>query len=147
MKKTKFFAIVAFLLLAFSINTASAQYFCFFVDNQSDESFNELKIRPSGKGNFGKDLLPSDLVESGKHFWVKTGNDKDINYDVQITNMDGSPLLFSWTGVDGNFYANKPFITLNVRDLHTLVIGSDENGNLTFSVHNDDAFNYGHPCQ
>jgi hypothetical protein len=114
--KTKFFSIVATMLLFLSINTAKAQYYCFFVDNQSGQSFNELKIRATGTSAFSADLLPSSTIETGKHFWVKTANDKSAVYDVQITNMDGSPLLFSWKDTSGKWHESKPFISVNVKD-------------------------------
>ena len=145
--KTKFFALATIMLLTLSLNTVQAQYFCFFVDNQSNVTFSELKIRPSNSGKaFSRDLLPEDMIDPGRHFWVKTDSDASALYDVQITNEDGSPLTFTWKGTDGKTYSNKPFITLNVRDLHTLVIGSSGNS-LTFGVYNDDRFGYGHPCE
>jgi hypothetical protein len=61
--------------------------------------------------------------------------------------MDGSPLLFSWKDTSGKWHESKPFISVNVKDLHTLVIGSDDDGNLTFGVYNDDRMGYGHPCE
>lgn len=144
--KTKFFALATIMLLMLSFNTAQAQYYCFFVDNQSNVTFAELKIRPSNTGQaFSADLLPEDMIESGRHFWVKTANDQHQLYDVQITNEDGSALTFTWKGTNGVTYSNKPFITLNVKDLHTLVIYSSGNS-LTFGVYNDDKYGYGHPC-
>jgi len=145
--KKSLYAVATVMLLFMFVNTANAQYFCFFVDNQSGQAFNELKIRASGTSSFSADLLPSSSIESGKHFWVKTGNDQSANYDVQITKMDGTPLLFTWKGTDGKWYENRQFITVNVKALHTLVIGSDDDGNLTFGVYNDDRFGYGHPCE
>lgn len=136
-------AIQLFLSLYFI--DASAQYFCFFVDNQSGETFYELKIRPSGTTTFSADLLSEDFIESGKHFWARTGTTKKILWDIQITREDGSPLLFSWKGTNGVNYSNKKYITLNVRDLHTLVIGSDD-GILNFAIYNNDEFDYGDPC-
>jgi hypothetical protein len=145
--KQRFFTLAAILFLALSLNSAQAQYFCFFVDNQSNQTFNELRIRATAKGGgFSADLLPSNMIETGKHFWVRTGDDKYDTYDVQITKMDGSYLLFSWEDVSGKFHDSKPFITVNVKDLHTLVIGVDDEGNLTFGVYNEDEFGYGHPC-
>ena len=144
--KTKLLSLTAIMLLSLSVSTANAQYFCFFVDNQSSETFGELKIRATGTSAFSGDLLPEDFIESGNHFWVKTGTDKYTTYDVQITNIDGTPLLFSWTDVSGNWHDSKPFISVNVKALHTLVIGEDDDGNLTFGVYNSDQFGYGHPC-
>jgi hypothetical protein len=145
--KSKLFALASFMLMSFLINTAKAQYYCFYVDNQSDQTFYELKIRPTGTSQaFSKDLLPEDLIETGTHFWVKTATDDYEVYDVQITKLDGTPLRFSWRGVGGQWYESKPFLSVNVKDLHTLVIGVGDDGSLTFSVYNFDKFKYGHPC-
>ncbi len=146
--KTKFFTVATIILLFLSIGNVSAQYYCFFVDNKSGQSFNELKIRATGSGNaFSADLLPENMIESGKHFWIKTGDDSYDTYDVQITKMDGTPLLFSWKDINGNMQTSKPFITVNVKDLHTLSIGVGANRGLTFGVYNDDRLGYGNPCE
>lgn len=145
--RKKLFTLAAVVLLTLSVNSANAQYYCFYVDNQSNETFYELKIRPTGTNRaFSADLLPEDLIETGNHFWIKTANDDYEVYDVQITKLDGSPLRFSWQGVGGDWYESKPFLSVNVKDLHTLVISVNDEGNLTFSVYNYDKFKYGHPC-
>lgn len=143
--KTRLFSL-ATLLLLLTFGSANAQYFCFYVDNQSGVSFNELKIRPAGGGAFSRDLLPANAIESGKHFWIKTGNDSKQEWDIQITRMDGTPLLFSWEDISGNWHESQSFITVNAQNLHTLVIGSS-GGNLTFGVYDHDEFGYGHPCE
>jgi hypothetical protein len=48
--------------------------------------------------------------------------------------------------VSGNWHKSKPFISVNVKYLHTLVISTDAAGNLNFGVYNDDRFKYAHPC-
>ncbi len=145
--KPKLFALASFILLSSFINSASAQYYCFYVDNQSNQTFYELKIRPTGTNQaFSQDLLPEDLIETGNHFWVKTATDDYEVYDVQITDLDGKPLRFTWKDISGNWHTSKPFLSVNVKDLHTLVIGESDNGSLTFSVYNYDKFKYGHPC-
>ncbi len=145
--KTKFLSYAIMLLLAFSVNSAKAQYFCFWVANQSDETFAELKVRQSGSGSaFSKDLLPQDMIESGKHFWIKTGTDQAELWDVQITNLDGTALLFTYKDIRGTWHKNQKFITVNALKLHTLVIENDDEGNLTFSYYEDDQLAFGHPC-
>lgn len=145
--KSRFLSLAIMLMLAFTVNSAKAQYYCFWVANQSSETFAELKVRPSGSGSaFSKDLLPEDLIESGKHFWVKTGNDKSELWDVQITNLDGTPLLFTYKDTRGVWHRDQRFITVSAKDLHTLVIEDDEDGNLTFSYYVDDQLSFGHPC-
>ncbi len=90
--KKKLIALAIIFTLTLSLSKAYAQYYCFFVDNQSGETFNELKIRPSNTDiAFSKDLLPSNMIESGKHFWVKTGTDDYVLWDVKITRTDGTP--------------------------------------------------------
>lgn len=145
--KSKFFKLAAIVLLTLSFSGAKAQYYCFWVANQSGETFNELKIRQSGSGNaFSRDLLPSEFIESGKHFWVKTGNDDQELWDVQITKMDGNPLLFTYKDVAGNWHRSQRFITVSALALHTLVIKDDDEGNLTFRYYTTDQLAFGHPC-
>ena len=146
--KTKLLSFGIMLVLAFTANQAKAQYYCFWIANQSSETFAELKIRQSGSGSaFSKDLLPQDLVESGKNFWIKTGTDEVDLWDVQITNLDGTPLLFTYKDVRGVWHRNQKYITVNAKDLHTLVISEDEEGNLTFSYYLTDQLALGHPCE
>jgi hypothetical protein len=145
--KPKLFTLAAMMMLTFFINNANSQNYCFYVDNQSNQTFYELKIRPTGTNQgFSADLLPEDLIETGTHFWVKTANDDYEVYDVQITDLDGKPLRFSWRDISGNWHESKAFLSVNVKDLHTLVIGVSDEGALTFSVYNYDKFKYGHPC-
>lgn len=146
MKKGLFTFAIIMLLVVFSSN-ANAQFYCFWVANQSGESFNELRIRQNGTGNpFSRDLLPSDFIESGKHFWVKTGTDETELWDVQITKMDDSPLLFTYKDRAGVWHRSQRFITVNAKDLHTLVIQNDEDGYLTFKYYTTDQLDFGHPC-
>lgn len=145
--KKKLIALAVIFTLTFSLSKAYAQYYCFFVDNQSGVTFNELKIRPSNTDMaFSKDLLPSNMIESGKHFWVKTGSDEYQLWDVRITRVDGTPLLFTWTDTNGNTHENQSYITMDAQSLHTLVIGHDGD-NLTFLNFNHDEYGYGHPCE
>ena len=146
--KTKLLALAVTLFVGSTINKAEAQYFCFWIANQSSETFAELKVRESGSGSaFSRDLLPEDLIESGKHFWIKTGNDKALRWDVQITNLDGTPLLFTYKDVSGKWHRDQRFITVNARDLHTLVIEDDDETGLTFKYYLNDQLAFGHPCE
>jgi hypothetical protein len=145
--KFKLLSLATIVLLTLSFSSAKAQYYCFWVANKSTETFNELKIRESGSGNpFSKDLLPSDLIETGKHFWVKTGHDDVELWDVQITRLDGTPLLFTYKDVNGNWHKSQRYITVSALALHTLVIENDDDGNLTFRYYKTDELGYGHPC-
>lgn len=146
--KTKFLSFTIMLVLAFTANQAKAQYYCFWIANQSSETFAELKIRQYGSGAaFSKDLLPEDLIESGKNFWIKTGNDRVKHWDIQITDLDGEPLLFTYKDVSGKWHRNQRFITVNALDLHTLVIEEDADGSLTFKYYLTDQLALGHPCE
>jgi len=131
--KPKLFTVAAFMLMSFFISSANAQYYCFYVDNQSDQTFYELKIRPTGTNQaFSEDLLPEDLIETGTHFWVKTATDDYEVYDVQITKLDGTALRFTWRGVGGQTYTNRPYLSVNVKDqaLKVLVISRAVTPNL-----------------
>ena len=62
--RKKLLTLVTIVLLTLTASSAKAQYYCFFVDNQSDEAFYELKIRPTGTSMaFSEDRL------SGHHKW------------------------------------------------------------------------------
>jgi hypothetical protein len=137
------------LVLAMTASKAKAQYFCFWIANQSSETFAELKIREYGTGTaFSKDLLPQDLVESGGNFWVKTGNDRAKFWDVQITDLEGNPILFTYKDTGGKWHRDQRFITVNAKDLHTLVIEDDpDSGELTFKYYLTDQLALGHPCE
>jgi hypothetical protein len=145
--KRKFVSLAVTLFLTLMITKADAQYFCFWVANHSGETFSELKIRASNSGDaFSKDLLPTDLIENGKHFWVKTGTDEIETWDVQITNLDGSPLLFTYQDVNGNWHKGQKYVTVNAKKLHTLAIENTADGGLTFKYYEVDALGFGDPC-
>lgn len=144
--KRKFFTFASVAFLILSGASAKAQY-CFWVANQSNETFYQLRVRVNGSGRpFGPDLLPEDLIEPGKHFWVRTANNGEEIYDVQITRAGGRPLLFTYTDVGGKKHISQRFITANARRLHTLVIQGDDEDNLSFSYYTTDQLDYGDPC-
>lgn len=145
--RSKIFKLAAIVLLTLSFSAAKAQYYCFWVANNSSETFNELKIRKTGSGNaFSRDLLPSEFMETGKHFWVKTGNDDQELWDVQITKMDGTPLLFTYKDVNGNWHRSQRYITVSGPALHTLSIVDNDEGGLSFKYYKTDQYGYGDPC-
>jgi len=148
MKKFKLFIIpfVFFTIIQLS-NFISAQssYYCFFVANYSEETFSSIRIRQNGTTSFGQDLLPDMLVESYEHYWIRTGLVNSTIYDVEITELDGTPLKFKWTGKDGYVYT-KPYITLDIAPLNTLMISNDDEGNITWDITNEDDYGFGDPC-
>jgi len=145
MKKSIIHLSVLVLLMLFS-NTIKAQQYCFWVANQTNQKFYELKIRETDSGNaFSDDLLPRNYIESGEHFWVRTNTGAQV-WDVQITKMDGTPLLFTYQDVGGTWHKNQRFITVDAKMLHTLVIQENEDGSLSFAYYTTDQLDYGHPC-
>jgi len=146
--KIKLFTVAIIALLTLSDSNAKAQYYCFWVANQSTETFDELRLRVNGSGDsFGDDLLPFDLIEPGHHFWIRTANNGEEMYDVQIVRRDKTPLLFSYTDVGGTKHINQRFITVNARLLNTLVIQENRDGDLTFAYYETDQLDYGDPCR
>ena len=140
--------IIAFLFLLFmgAMQTfAQSGPYCFWVYNESDETFSTLRIRQSDTWDFGNDLLPNDLIGTGQYFWVRANDPTMEVWDVEITRLDGSPLRFTWTGENGQRYT-EPYITLNIRELHTLVISNDEYGNISWDITDTDVYDFGHPC-
>ena len=132
-----------FVLLVY--NRLSAQQYCFWVANYSDDTFSTLQLRETGEDYFGSDVLPDNLIQPGEVFWIKPSASGSEVFDIQITKLSGAPLRFKWTGEDGNSY-NEPYITLNVKEIHTLVLTSDEYGNLAWDISYEDIFDLGHPC-
>ncbi len=144
MKKT-FFISAVIVLMILSYNKAIAQY-CFWVANRSTQTFGELRVREHGTGDpFGPDLLPYDLIQPGHHFRVTTFTGEQI-WDVQIRRENGTPLRFSYIDVGGDPHVDQPFITVNAKLLHTLVIQEDDDGNLTYGYYETDQLGYGDPC-
>ncbi len=142
MKTINYLIFASFIFLS---NSAKSQYLCFWVANYSDETFNTLKIRETGETYFGRDLLPNNLINPGEHFWVRTYNSGNSIYDVEITRLDGEPMRFKWTGSNGKVY-NRPYITLDILPLNTLMITSDEYGNTEWDISNEDIYDFGDPC-
>jgi hypothetical protein len=138
--------LLCFVLFIILINNKSfSQQYCFWVANYSDESFVTLKLREAGEYSFGSDVLPNDIINPGEVFWIKTGTASNEVSDIQITKLDGTPLRFTWTGRDGNTYTES-YITLNVKEIHTLVLTSDEYGKLSWDITYEDDYGFGHPC-
>ena len=144
--KTKLFTFAIIVLLIISGINAKAQY-CFWVANQTDETFDGLKVRTHGTGeSFGDDLLPNNSITPGHHYWVKVYTGEQL-WDVQITRRDGTVLLFTYTDRGGTRHINQRFITVNARLLHTLVIQGNDDGSLSFAYYETDQLDYGSPCQ
>jgi len=145
--RSKLFPLALLPLLLILKLDAKAQYYCFWVANQTTITFDALKIRVHGSGDsFGPDLLPTDYISPGHHFWVRTPNNGLQTYDVQLTKKDGSPLLFTYTDNGGMRHIDQRFITVNAHELHTLVIQESNLGDLSFLYYTTDQLDYGDPC-
>ena len=144
LKKIAFLSTIFLALVSFQAFSQQGPY-CFWVYNESDETFNTLRIKQSDTWDFGSDLLPGDLIGTGQYFWVRASHPTMENWDVEISRLDGSPLRFTWEAVNGNRYT-EPYITLNIRELHTLVISNDKYGNISWDITNTDDYGLGHPC-
>jgi hypothetical protein len=144
MKKNLFISAMIALMMC-SYNLAKAQY-CFWVANESTETFDELRLREHGTGAvFGPDILPYNLIKPRQHFWVKTLTGEEM-WDVEIIRENGTPLRFTYTDRAGYRHENQGYITVNARLLHTLVIDEDEDGTLSFGYYETDQLGYGDPC-
>lgn len=141
------FVIVVFIHLFFIFEGSSlyGQEMCFWVANESDETFASLRIREKDVSYFGDDLLPNDMIDSGEHFWVKTYAKNSSIYDVEITRLNGEPLRFKWEAKNGKIYS-RPYITLDILPLNTLMITTDDDGNIAWDISNNDKYGYGDPC-
>ena len=140
--KKMFFNLSAILLLISCISTGiQAQNYCLWIVNNRYEDLYELKVKKTTSNTFSQDLLPDNMVESGKAFWIKVSDWPNDLGDIQITDDYGDPLEFTLKTVGGGV-ADFPYIRLNFHDIHTLVL--NENG--TFSIYNDDKYGLGHPC-
>ena len=114
------FVIVVFIHLFFIFEGSSlyGQEMCFWVANESDETFASLRIREKDVSYFGDDLLPNDMIDPGEHFWVKTYAKNSSIYDVEITRLNGEPLRFKWEAKNEKIYS-RPYITLDILPLNT----------------------------
>lgn len=127
-------------------NVISAQnVYCFWVGNYSDQDMSTIRIRKSGSSSFGSDLIPDMMIEPYEHVWIKTGSTYTSIYDVEISDASGIPLRFTWTGNDGNVYT-RSYITLDLQPLNTLMITTDDYGNLTYDDVYEDSYGFGDPC-
>jgi len=139
-----FFVLGLFFLVQMFENTFS-QVYCFWIANESDQTFSMVRIRETGTSSFGQDILPDRLIEPYQHYWIRTGTSNGSVYDIEISQIDGKPLKFSWIGKNGIDYT-KPFITLDISPLNTLMITNDDYGNVTWDFTNEDIYGFGNPC-
>lgn len=135
-------AVLTLLVQSFSIR---AQTYCFWLANYSDQTFTTVRIRETGSSDFGEDLFESMLIEPYQHYWIRTGETYTSVFDIEIRNAEGNPLKFSWTGKNGVDY-RKPYITLDLSPLNTLMISNDEQGDITWDFTNSDDYGFGDPC-
>ena len=146
MKKLKLFLLPLFLFTIILIdNTVSAQAYCFWVGNYSDETFSTIRIRKSGESNFGEDLLPNNMIEPYEHYWIRTGTTGTSIYDIEIKNSEGKALRFTWTGNNGIVYT-RSYITLDLSPLNTLMITTNDDGEISYNDAYEDEYGFGNPC-
>ena len=147
MKKINLTLLNLFIFSSIALtNIISAQNtYCFWVGNYTDESFSSVRIRKSGSSSFGQDLFPGNLIESYSHYWIRTGSSSTSIFDVEITKIDGTPLNFTWTGNNGIEYT-RPYITLDLSPLNTLMITGDEYNGFSYNDTYDDEYGFGDPC-
>jgi hypothetical protein len=135
------FNLSAVVLLTLFASSVFAQDYCMWVVNNRVDALNELKVKETTASVFSEDLLPSTTITQGTPFWIRVTNWSNSLGDVQFTDMDGSPLMFTLNTTSGGT-ADFPYIRINIKDIHTLVLNEDN----TFSVYNDDRLGLGHPC-
>lgn len=128
-----------------SVHEIHAQYYCFWLANYSDETFSMVRLRETGTSSFGQDIFEDMLIEPYQHYWIRTGTSNGSIYDIEISQIDGKPLKFSWTGKNGIDYT-KPYITLDLSPLNTLMITSNEYGDVEWDFTNEDIYDFGNPC-
>jgi len=144
-KKLLFKLLFVFSFLTLSNSIYAQSYYCFWVANYTDESFSTVRIRKTGNSSFGADLFPGNMIEPDSHYWIKTGTATSSIYDVEITKGDGTPLRFTWTGANGIEYT-RPYITLDLSPLNTLMITGDQYNGFSFNDTYDDYYGFGSPC-
>jgi hypothetical protein len=115
------------------------------VANYTDESFSTVRIRKTGNSSFGADIFPGNMIEPDSHYWIKTASTSSSIYDVEISKGDGTPLRFTWTGANGIEYT-RPYITLDLSPLNTLMITGDQYNGFSFNDTYDDYYGFGNPC-
>ena len=135
------FSFAAFVVLMSFAGSLQAQDYCLWIVNDRYDDLYELKVKKITSNTFSADLLPSDMGDTGKAFWIKVSNRPNDLGDVQITDENGDPLMFTLNTVSGGV-ADFPYIRLNFKDIHTLVLNDDN----TFTVYNNDEYDLGHPC-
>ncbi len=140
--KKMLFKLSAVILLSLFVSNAYAQEYCLWIVNNRSDALNELKVKETSASVFSEDLLPGTAITPGTPFWVKVTDWSSELGDIQFTDMDGNPLMFTLKTTSGG-EADFAYIRINIKDIHTLVLNADN----TFSVYNDDRLNLGHPCE
>jgi hypothetical protein len=126
-------------------NTIFSQKMCFWVSNNSDDTFSSLRIRGKVVTNFGDDLLAYDMIDPGDHFWVKTHSINSSLYDLEIARLNGDPLRFKWEAKNGKVY-NRSSHHFRYFPLNTLMITTEDKGNIAWDISNYDKYGSGDPC-
>jgi hypothetical protein len=92
--------------------TSNSQALYFFVTNNTGLTLNNIYVTPTETVNWGDDILPNDLFESGSSVRVDIPSTygASCSFDMKITDLEGNAVTF--TGMD----ACK---------LHTLILNGD----------------------
>jgi len=112
MKKMLFNLSVVVLLTLFA-SSVYAQDYCMWVVNNRVDELNELKVKETTASVFSEDLLPSTTITQGTPFWIRVTDWSSSLGDVQFTDMNGSPLMFTLNTTSGGT-ADFPYIRINI---------------------------------
>ena len=128
MKSSNLYVIVFLLFLLCPLNEIKAQYYCFWLYNLTGETLAGVRLKETGTTGFGDDVFEADVIEPYKAYAIRTPYSESSVFDVQVINMEGQQIRFSWVGQDGNSY-NKPYMTIDISPLNTFVVNTDDYGN------------------
>lgn len=112
MKKLFLTVLLFATLFIISEKNASAQALYFFVTNNIGVTLVDVFVTPSETTNWGNDILPQSLFESGTSIRVDipATYGETCKFDMKITDLNGGSITF--TGMDAC-------------RLHTLILNAD----------------------
>ncbi len=112
MKKLLFTVLLFAALFILSEKSTSAQALYFFVTNNTGVTLVDVFVTPNETTNWGNDILPKDIFESGTSIRVDITADygQTCLFDMKITDLAGNYIYFK--GMDAC-------------RLHTLILNAD----------------------
>jgi len=147
MKKNRLLLfLLALMLVVQCFEQINAQYYCFWLANYTDETLSMVRLRETGTSSFGNDVFEGMLIEPYEHYTIRTRVSDESLFDVEVSQLDGKPIKFSWVGQNGISYT-KPYIILDLSPLNTLMLTKDEYGNFEWSITDEDDYSFGNPCE